>query len=208
MDSLTINVPCEYVHVLKDHIKLYNAFTADIQNGEVLVAVVPYAGAESHEQAKALQTFVDDINPDMIDLFIDINKQLDKQLADPKSPKDKEIINRLDPAADWDDIINEIKNKCKVEAAEYITMKIVQDVGYRRKDVHVPNPSTRYVLTSDMYDELSDIVEGEDCKNGCQLMQEPDGTYYFQITGANFYDKEGRYAGTNTVKIWFKELKW
>lgn len=122
--------------------------------------------------------------------------------------RDREIINWLDSEAGW--VINEIKSRCKLEDAEYIAMKIVRDFGYRRKDVYVPNPSTDYTLTSDinLYDELSDLVQGEDCKNGCQLHQELDGTYYFQITGANFYDKEDRYAGTDTVKVWFKEFKW
>lgn len=121
---------------------------------------------------------------------------------------DKLIIDWLDSEEDWDDIANEIKDHCKIEGAKYIAMKIVRDFGYRRKDAYVPNPFTEYRIIYDLYNALSEICEGEDCKNGCQLMQEPDGTYYFQITGSNFYDKEDKYAGTDTVKIWFEEFKW
>ena len=118
------------------------------------------------------------------------------------------VKDYLDSDADWDDIIDEIKSRCNLESADYIAMKIVRDFGYRRKDAHTPNPSTVYTLTNYLYKDLDVLCQGEDCKNGCQLYQEPDGTYYFQITGANFYDKDNNYAGTNTVKVWFKEFKW
>lgn len=107
----------------------------------------------------------------------------------------------------FDDIINEIKDRCKLDDADYISMKIVCDFGYKRHDAHVPEPYTCYQVTSDLYEALTEIVAGEDCKNGVQLYQEPDGTYYFQITGSNFYDKEDKYAGTDTVKIYLKEFK-
>lgn len=113
--------------------------------------------------------------------------------------KDKEIINWLDSETGWDVIVNEIKDRCKIEDAKYIALRIVRDFGYS---------PTEYRVTDDLYTELSELCEGEDCKNGCQLMQEPDGTYYFQITGSNFYDKEDKYAGTDTVKIWFEEFTW
>lgn len=126
---------------------------------------------------------------------------------------DKEIINWCDEKYEddppgWDDIICEIKDRCKIEDAEYVAMKIVRDFGYRRKDALIPNPYTEYRLSEDLYEDLDDLCQCEDCKNGVQLMQEPDGTYYFQISGANFYDKEDNYAGTDTVKIWLKEFKW
>lgn len=125
--------------------------------------------------------------------------------------EDKEIINWADEEyaeTGWDDIVNEIKDRCKLDDADYISMKIVSDFGYKRRDAHVPEPYTYYQITSDLYEDLAEIVDGEDCKNGCQLYQEPDGTYYFQITGSNFYDKENNYAGTDTVKVWFKEFVW
>ena len=121
---------------------------------------------------------------------------------------DKEIINWLDFVVAGDYIVDEVKERCKIENAEYIVMKIVRDFGYRRNDAHTPNPSTEYRLTEYLYDELDDLCQCEDCKNGCQLMQESDGTYYFQISGQNFYDKENEYAGTNTVKVYFKKFKW
>ncbi len=118
------------------------------------------------------------------------------------------IKDYLDDDAGWDDIVNEIKSRCNLEKAEYIALRIVRDFGYRRIDAHTPNPSTEYRLTEDLYEELNELVQGEDCKNGVQIYQEPDGTYYFQITGANFYDKEDSYAGTDTVKVYFKEFVW
>ena len=122
---------------------------------------------------------------------------------------DKEIINWLDSEEDWANIIFEIEERCKVENAEYIAMKIVRDFGFRRKDVNIPNPSTEYRLTEDLYEDLNDLCQCEDCKNGCQLMQEPDGTYYFQITGQCFSDKRtDKIVGCDTVKIWFKEFIW
>lgn len=120
----------------------------------------------------------------------------------------KEIINWLDSDVGWDDIVNEIKERCNLNNAEYIVMKIVKDLGYKRKDAHIPNLYTIYDVTNDLYSYLDWLCEGEDCKNGCQLMQEDDDTYFFQITGANFYDKENNYAGTDTVKVYFKEFIW
>lgn len=127
---------------------------------------------------------------------------------------DKEIINWADEKYEdnppgWDDIICEIKDRCKIEDAEYITMKIVRDFGYRRKDALIPNPYTEYRLTEDLYEDLDDLCQCEDCKNSCQLMQEPDGTYYFQITGQCFSDaRTDKIVGCDTVKVWFKEFKW
>lgn len=108
----------------------------------------------------------------------------------------------------FDEIVCEIKDRCKLDDAKWVAIKIVSDFGYRRHEAHVPEPHTHYQVTSDLYEDLTDIVDGEDCKNGVQLYQEPDGTYYFQITGSNFYDKEDNYAGTDTVKVWFKEFVW
>lgn len=128
--------------------------------------------------------------------------------------EDKEIINWCDEKyednpPDWSDIVNEVKARCKVENAEYIVMKIVRDFGYKRKDVLVPNPSTEYRLTEDLYEDLDDLCQCEDCKNGCQLMQEPDGTYYFQITGQGFYDgRTDKFVDFDTVKVYFKEFVW
>ena len=122
---------------------------------------------------------------------------------------DKEIINWLDSEEDWANIIFEIKERCKVEDAEYIAMKIVRDFGYRRKDALIPNPSTEYRLTDDLYEDLNDLCQCEDCKNGVQLYQESDGTCYFQITGQCFSDaRTDKIVGCDTVKVWFKEFKW
>lgn len=118
------------------------------------------------------------------------------------------VKDYLDDDSGWDDIVNEIKSRCNLESAEYIALRIVRDFGYRRKEAHTPNPSTEYRLTDDLYEELNELCQGEDCKNGVQIYQEPDGTCYFQITGANFYDKEDNYAGTDTVKIYLKEFVW
>lgn len=119
------------------------------------------------------------------------------------------IVNYLDDdKSDWSDIIFKIKELCNIEHAEYIAMKIVRDFGYRRKDALVLNPSTEYRLTEDLYEDLNDLCQCEDCKNGVQIYRDTDGQYYFQITGANFYDKEDKYAGTDTVKVWFKEFVW
>ena len=118
------------------------------------------------------------------------------------------VKDYLDNDSGWDDIINELKSRCNLGSTEYIALRIVRDFGYRRKDPHVPEPCIYYQITSDLYEDLAEIVDGEDCKNGCQLYQEPDGTYYFQITGANFYDKEDNYAGTDTVKVYLKEFVW
>lgn len=123
----------------------------------------------------------------------------------------KEIINWADEEyaeTGFDDIINELKERCKLEDAEYIALKIVSDFGYRRKSTFEPNPSTRYDITDDLYEYLAELIDGEDTKNGTQLCQEDDGTYYFQITGSNFYDKEDNYAGTDTVKVYMKEFVW
>lgn len=122
--------------------------------------------------------------------------------------EDKLIIDWLDSEADWGDIVNEIKDRCKLNSTEVIAMKIVSDFGYVRKDAHVPRLSVRYQITEDLYEDLDELCQCEDCKNGVQLYQESDGTYYFQITGANFYDKEDKYAGIDTVKIWFKDFDW
>lgn len=122
--------------------------------------------------------------------------------------KDKEIINWLDSDIDLANVVTTVKRYCKVENAEYITMRIVRDFWYNRKDVNVHNPSVEYRVTDDLYEYLNDLCQCEDCKNGCQLMQELDGTYYFQITGAIFYDKEDNYTGINTVKVYFKRFTW
>lgn len=127
---------------------------------------------------------------------------------------DKCIINWADEKyeedpPDWSDIVNEIKAKCKIEDATFIAAKIVRDFGYNRQDAQIPNLKTEYKMFEDLYEELDDLCQGEDCKNGCQLYQEPDGTYYFQITGQCFSDKRtDKIVGCDTVKIWFKEFVW
>ena len=122
--------------------------------------------------------------------------------------KDKEIINWLDSDVDLANVVTTVKRYCKVENTAHIAMRIVRDFWYNRKEASVPNPSVEYRMTDDLYEYLNDLCESEDCKNGCQLMQEPDGTYYFQITGAIFYDTEDNYTGINTVKVYFKEFTW
>lgn len=125
---------------------------------------------------------------------------------------DKCIINWMDEdkaETGWDDIVNEVKARCKIEDAKFVVAKIVRDFGYNRKDAQIPNPSTEYRMFDDLYEELDDLCQGEDCKNGCQLYQEPDGTYYFQITGQCFSDaRTDKIVGCDTVKIWFKEFVW
>ena len=123
----------------------------------------------------------------------------------------KEIIDWLDSDAGWDDIIFEIKERCRLEDAEYIAMKIVRDFGYRRQNPYVPNPSVYYEVIDNttLYDFLDDFIQCEDCKNGCQLMQEDDGTHFFQITGQCFSDaRTDKIVGCDTVKIYFKEFVW
>lgn len=110
---------------------------------------------------------------------------------------------------DWAEITKEITSRCGLDYAEYIVMRIVRDFGSRRKDIHVPNPSTEYRLTDNLYEDLYDLCKGEDCKNGIQIYYDDmEDTYYFQITGANFYDKENKYAGSNSVKVYLKEFIW
>lgn len=119
------------------------------------------------------------------------------------------IKDFVDSDDDWSDIIFKIEELCEVEDAEYIAMKIVRDFGYRRQDPHVPNPSTEYRLSEDLYEDLNDLCQCEDCKNGVQIYyDEIQDEHFFQITGANFYDKEDNYAGTDTVKVWFKKFVW
>lgn len=119
------------------------------------------------------------------------------------------VKDYLDDDSGWDDVISEIKSRCGIEQADYIAMRIVRDFGYRRKDPHVPNPATEYRLTDDLYEELSYLVECEDCKNGCQIYYDDvQDVHYFQITGANFYDEKNNYAGTDSVKVYLKEFIW
>lgn len=119
------------------------------------------------------------------------------------------VKDYLDTNEFWDDTVNEIKSRCGIESAEYIALRIVRDFGYRRKDAHVPNPYTEYRLTDDLYEELDELVQCEDCKNSCQIYYDDvQDEHYFQITGANFYDKEDNYAGTNNVKVYLKEFVW
>lgn len=119
------------------------------------------------------------------------------------------VKDYLDTDTSWDDVISEIKNLCNLNSAEYIAMRIVRDFGYRRNDPHVPNPATEYRLTEDLYEELGELCDGEDCKNGCQIYYDDvQDEHYFQITGSNFYDKEDNYAGTDSVKVYLKEFIW
>ena len=122
---------------------------------------------------------------------------------------DSLIKNYLDSKEDFACIIDDIKDKCKLKHADYIVMWIVRDFGYKRNDILIPNPSTEYRLTKDLYKDLYDLCQCEDCKNGCQLMQEPDRTYYFQITGQCFSDtRTDSIVGCDTVKVYFKAFVW
>lgn len=122
---------------------------------------------------------------------------------------DNVVINWADSEEDWDSIISTIKEYCGLENADCIAMQIVRDFGYKRKDPLIPNPSTEYRLTIDLYKDLYDLCQCEDCKNGYQLMQETDGTYYFQITGQCFSDTcTDNIVGCDTVKVYFKAFVW
>ena len=119
------------------------------------------------------------------------------------------VIDYTNTDEDWYNIISDVKDRCNIKNAEYIAMRIVRDFGYRRKDTHVPNPATVFDLTDNLYEYLNDLCQGEDCKNGCQLYYDDVlDEHYFQITGANYYDKEDKYAGTDNVKVYFKEFVW
>lgn len=119
------------------------------------------------------------------------------------------VKDYLDSDESWDKVINELEDRCDIKQADYIALKIVRDFGYRRKDAHVPNPATAYVLTDNLYEDLGELCECEDCKNGCQIYYDDvEDAHYFQITGANFYDKENNYAGTDNVKVYLKEFVW
>lgn len=119
------------------------------------------------------------------------------------------VIDYTNTDEDWSNIISDVKDRCNIKNAEYIAMRIVRDFGYRRKDAHVPNPATVFDLTDNLYAYLNDLCQGEDCKNGCQLYYDDVlDEHYFQITGANYYDKEDKYAGTDNVKVYFKEFVW
>lgn len=119
------------------------------------------------------------------------------------------VIDYTNTDKDWSNIISDIKDLCNIKNAEYIAMRVVRDFGYRRKDAHVPNPATTFDLTDNLYKYLDDLCQGEDCKNGCQLYYDDVlDKHYFQITGANYYDKEDKYAGTDNVKVYFKEFVW
>ncbi len=115
----------------------------------------------------------------------------------------------LDTDETWDNIIFELKERCKVEKAEYIAMRIVRDFGYNRQDARIPNLKTEYRMFEDLYEELDDLCQCEDCKNGIQIFyDEVEDAHFFQITGQNFYDKENNYAGTDNVKVYLKEFIW
>lgn len=119
------------------------------------------------------------------------------------------VIDYTNTDEDWSNIISDVKDRCNIKNAEYIAMRIVRDFGHRRKDAHVPNPATVFDLTDNLYEYLNDLCQGEDCKNGCQLYYDDVlNEHYFQITGANYYDKEDKYAGTDNVKVYFKEFVW
>ena len=126
----------------------------------------------------------------------------------------KLLVDFMDDAwdnKDWCDVIDYVAKTCKIHETTcnntVIFMKVEEDFGFNRlKDAHKPKLNTYYDVTQDLYDYLNEATEGYDCKNGCQLYQNEDGTIYFCISGANFYDKEGNYAGTNEVRIYFKEI--
>lgn len=109
---------------------------------------------------------------------------------------------------DWYEITDCVAETCGIQDAKVIAMKVEQDFGYNRIEAYTPEIETYYNITEDLYDWLDELVQGEDCKNGCQLYEDEKGVPYFCISGANFYDKDDNYAGTNEVRVYFKELSW
>lgn len=75
---------------------------------------------------------------------------------------------------------------------EFIIAKI--EDNYRKQSVKY-----RCFPSESLDEELLDMTDCEDFKNGTTIS---DGKFY--IYGANFYDKDDNYLGTNTVEISFK----
>lgn len=109
---------------------------------------------------------------------------------------------------DWCEVTDYVAKTCGIKDAKVIVMKIEEDFGYNRTDAHTPNIKTYYNITEDLYDWLDELIQVEACKNGCQLYEDDKGVPYFCVTGANFYDKNDNHAGTDTVRVYFKELVW
>ena len=96
---------------------------------------------------------------------------------------------------DFSEIIAEITKLCGL-STQLIQTKTVYDCSYSQ--------GTSYDITNDLCEWLTDKIECEDCKNGCQLYKDESG-YYFCITGSNYYDKEtDEYRGTDEVHIYFR----
>lgn len=207
--SFEVNIPDDLLKASDKQIQ--NCFDMAISDtvNQVFYEMQEQVGIESGDEP-----FDSNINSMETDLAKECERIFHWQCKHCVPDTDKCIIDWSDEKfednpPDWSDIVNEIKSRCKIKDAEYVAAKIVRDFGYNRKDAQIPNPKTEYRMFEDLYEELDDLCQGEDCKNGCQLYQEPDGTYYFQITGQCFSDKRtDKIVGCDTVKIWFKEFVW
>lgn len=102
--------------------------------------------------------------------------------------------------ADWSVIVDEVKEHFGLNKADIIAIKVDEYVRYGVVD------TTYYVIckADDLYRFLADIVDGSDCKNGCQLY-----TDHFRITGGACFDpKTDKQVGFRITKVYFKEIAW
>lgn len=117
-----------------------------------------------------------------------------------------EVINFLDEEyAEMPlcELLKTVLKECGIKTY-LIEMKIVKDFSHR-KDV------TYKIVKSftEFYETIDDLLESNDCKNGCAIC-EIDFTKqrFFTIRGSLYYDKEtGKCLGEDNVKVFFKDYK-
>lgn len=158
------------------------------------------------EDIKLLIRFLQRANPNYYLIGDLLDEQLTEQLKkiEPAEPEYPKLISDFSKGVD----MSEILSLLNVSFVHDFSVKIVRDQGFNRTDAHVPCIKESYDYADDLIEYLTELIDSEDCKNGCQIYEEEDGTRYLQITGANFYDKDDNYAGTNNIKVYVKEFVW
>ena len=101
---------------------------------------------------------------------------------------------------DWAEVIDLICTKCNL-TTDLIVCKIEKRRWYNA-DYYNITPK------EELYEYLSQLVQCEDCKNGCEL-REDNGEVYFTIVGSNRYDSEtDEFIATDIVNVKFRNYIW
>ena len=112
------------------------------------------------------------------------------------------LYDYLDSETTTDEVIRHITETFNL-SSDIVACKVENHLSYDHSEHYAVIPDVN------LYEWLNELIESEDCKNGCRIYKDEKTGPYFCISGANYYDtKTDKYLGTDEVRVFFKNFEW